>query len=103
MHQVEIPAYSVFVGDGYIQHAGAEWNGNPCLRLHTYLVPEDMFLPDAINFGLNGSMPCSTVRHLNVELSSNVLQHTSHSCTANDGSGHYNGVRSPIMEPNVAR
>lgn len=101
MDQVEIPPYSLFFGDGYAQHAGAEWTGNPCLRLHTYLVPENILLPDAINFGLNGSMPCSTVRHPNAKLSINVVQRTCDSPTPHERD-QLERERETVMGQNVA-
>lgn len=40
MEKVAIPAFSAFVGNCNVQHAGAEWRGEHALRNHTYLIPE---------------------------------------------------------------
>ena len=46
----EIPSQSIFVGHGWVQHAGSGWTGSSCLRYHLYFVPDGYKLPDGIHF-----------------------------------------------------
>ena len=46
--EISIPANSIFIGHGHLQHAGAGWKGSHCLRYHIYLIPERATVPDAI-------------------------------------------------------
>jgi len=46
--RITIPANSVFIGHGYLQHAGDEYNGSHRMRYHVYLTPEGKTLPDAV-------------------------------------------------------
>jgi len=56
MEKISIPANSVFFGHGYVQHAGAEWGGNHCLRYHMYFIPEDHPLMDDVSFAFGWSL-----------------------------------------------
>ena len=50
MSQILIRPNSIFIGHGYLQHAGSGWCGFASLRYHMYLIPDDLLLPDAIHF-----------------------------------------------------
>ena len=50
MDQITIPPHSVFMGHGFVQHAGAGWSGYHALRYHVYLKPEGGVLNYAVNF-----------------------------------------------------
>lgn len=54
MDETNIKHNYIFVGHGYIQHAGAEWTGSHCPSYHLYIVPQDneniLFIIDAIKF-----------------------------------------------------
>lgn len=54
LRKVIIPANSVFVGHGYITHAGAGYSDrttdNVALRYHIYFIPEGISLPDSVFF-----------------------------------------------------
>ena len=56
MEEIDIPPFSLFIGHGYLQHAGAGWRGNHSIRYHTYVVPENHLLPDAIAFAYDWSL-----------------------------------------------
>ena len=60
METITIPPTSVFVGHGYLQHAGDGYNGSHCLRYHTYLAPDGVLIPDAIHFAYNVALGRST-------------------------------------------
>lgn len=50
MVEVEIPANSIFVGHGHLQHGGAGWNGGYELRYHACFIPEGAVVKDAVVF-----------------------------------------------------
>ena len=50
LKRITIPRNSVFIGHGFLQHAGAEWSGNGALRYHAYLIPDGHVLHDAVAF-----------------------------------------------------
>ena len=50
MSLIEIPPFSVFIGHGYVQHAGAGWSGSHNLRYHIYLIPDGHQLRDTVAF-----------------------------------------------------
>lgn len=50
MEQVETPEESVFIGHGYIQHAGYGWSGIHFLRYHTDIVLKGVPLKDTVAF-----------------------------------------------------
>jgi hypothetical protein len=56
MTQITIPRFSIFVGHGHLQHAGAGWTGAHNLRYHIYFSPADLHLPDAIVFAYGDSL-----------------------------------------------
>lgn len=56
LEPVVLPPHSVFVGHGYLQHAGAEYLGQVNLRYHVYLSPEDLDLQDSISFAYQWSL-----------------------------------------------
>lgn len=41
------PAFSVFVGHGHLQHAGAEQEGGSFFHCHSYFIPSHVYLKDA--------------------------------------------------------
>ena len=45
MSLIQIPPNSVFIGHGFLQHAGAAWAGNHCLRYHMYFPLRVMSCP----------------------------------------------------------
>lgn len=55
MEEVFSDKRSVFVGHGYIQHGGA-MEGDYSFRYHTYLIPEDADLKDAIALAYGDSL-----------------------------------------------
>lgn len=56
MITIQIPSFSMFIGHGSLQHAGAGWNGNYGLRYHLYVVPVQYNLPDRIHYSLGDSL-----------------------------------------------
>lgn len=48
--EVEVPKYSIFVGLGFLQHAGAGWKGYHALQYHTCKIPECATPKCAISF-----------------------------------------------------
>ena len=56
MSLIQIPPNSVFIGHGFLQHAGAAWAGNHCLRYHMYLSPEGYELSDSVSFAYGKSL-----------------------------------------------
>jgi hypothetical protein len=56
MTRIKIPRHSVFIGHGFLQHAGAEWTGTPSLRYHVYIIPEGNSLKDTVYFAYNWSL-----------------------------------------------
>ena len=56
MKELIIPPYSVFVGHGYVHHAGSGCNGSCNLRYHIYLLPSDHGLRDSVSFALGWSI-----------------------------------------------
>lgn len=56
MEEIMIPPLSMFIGHGYLQHAGAGWRGHHAVRYHTYVAPTSHPLPDAISFAYDWSM-----------------------------------------------
>ena len=59
MTEVTIPQFSIFVGHGHLQHAGAAWTGAHSIRYHMYFYPVDLDLPDAILFAYGDSFGVS--------------------------------------------
>ena len=59
MTEVTIPQFSIFVGHGHLQHAGAAWTGAHSIRYHMYFSPVDHDLPDAILFAYGESFGVS--------------------------------------------
>lgn len=55
MEEVDITPFSLFVGHGYVQHAGVGWRGGYNLRYHTYIAPVKNGLPDEIWFAYGAS------------------------------------------------
>lgn len=55
MGLIKIPAHSVFIGHGYLQHAGTAWSGSPCIRYHTYLIPQTHKLLNSVSFAYQWS------------------------------------------------
>jgi hypothetical protein len=56
MTRIDIPRHSVFIGHGFLQHAGAEWTGNHSLRYHVYIIPEGNNLKDTVYFAYTWSL-----------------------------------------------
>lgn len=50
-----LPPFSVFAGNGYVQHVGTEYLGHPSLQGHVCFVPKDIKLADAIEFSCGGN------------------------------------------------
>lgn len=48
MAEVELSTTSVYVGRGYLQHAGSHWCRNCHIRYNSYRTPESHDLPDAL-------------------------------------------------------
>jgi len=55
LSQIQIQPNSIFIGHGYLQHAGSGWRGFHSLRYHMYIIPDDLVLPDAIHFSFQWS------------------------------------------------
>lgn len=53
--EVEISQFSVFLGNGYLQHAIYDWRGYHGLRSRTYLIPAGYNLKDAVAFAYGES------------------------------------------------
>lgn len=49
MVPVTIPSFSIFVGDGRLQHAGAGWEGMYYLRYHDYFILYLISVKDTIS------------------------------------------------------
>lgn len=49
-----IPAFSVFVGNGYMRHASARQKAAHVLQYHTYVIPERRNLKEAEGFSYGG-------------------------------------------------
>lgn len=47
---ISILPISLFIGNGHLQHARTEWQGNHCLNSHLYFIPDNVQLLDAISF-----------------------------------------------------
>ena len=60
MYKITIPPRSVFVGHGYVQHAGAEWEGTHSIRYHMYFVPKGHPLKDNVSFAYGASFKKNT-------------------------------------------
>lgn len=56
MQKIDIPAWSIFVGHGHLQHAGGAYNGSPSLRYHLYFKPTDFQLQDGVFFAYGNSL-----------------------------------------------
>lgn len=54
MEEVVLPAECVFFGHGSLNHAGGGWKRNHPLRYHTYVIPEDVEIKDAVAFAYGG-------------------------------------------------
>lgn len=52
--------FPVFVGNGYVQHAGVEYHGHQNLRYCAYFVADDINSPDKIENSFSGGIP---IRH----------------------------------------
>ena len=50
LKRITIPRNSVFIGHGFLQHAGAEWSKNGSLRYNSYHIPDGHVLHDAVAF-----------------------------------------------------
>lgn len=50
MEETTTTTNAVFIGHGYVQHAGEEWRGKYCLENHMYLILEEVELKIAIAF-----------------------------------------------------
>lgn len=74
MTEIVIPAFSVFVGHGQIQHAGAEWKGFSSLRYHLYVVPENVNQTDSIFYSYENSLKISKDKslHFGTEATSRI-------------------------------
>lgn len=55
MKSIVVSPHSVFVGNVYVQHAGAEYLHNPNLCYHFYLVPKGIKVPNAIESSYDSS------------------------------------------------
>lgn len=63
MEEVKIFSSPVFVGYGYVLHAGREWRGEHCIRHHSNLIRMNHDLADAIAFAYGDSIPLGAERH----------------------------------------
>lgn len=57
MKPIVLPAFSVFVGNGFIQHVVVEYLSHYDLRCYLYFVPDDVKLPNVIKFSYGGCIP----------------------------------------------
>lgn len=55
MASFDLPSFSVFVGNWYVQHAGAEELGHTSLRYVVHFVLEDIKLPKDIMLSYDGA------------------------------------------------
>lgn len=63
LEEVYIPPFSIFFANGYLQHAGSAGTGISSVIIHMYFIPEGMFLPNSVTFGLLGSIESLESRH----------------------------------------
>lgn len=56
MREITTAPNSIFVANGYLQHAGGGFKRNNCLRQHVYFTPKSYNLPDSIAFSYVWSM-----------------------------------------------
>lgn len=53
--KMQIPPTSVLVCDGYVQQRGSEWRGEQYSWYHSYLMPENRDLLDAVDVAYRDS------------------------------------------------
>ena len=60
MRKIIVPPHSVMVANGYVTHGGGGYEDRIVdkltMRYHTYLVPEEKVIPDAVGFALGKGM-----------------------------------------------
>jgi len=76
MQKVEVPARSVFIGHGFVQHAGSEWTGSHCPRYHMYCSPKSQQITDQVAFAFGESFrkegePCRVAEPNTIPVSFN--------------------------------
>lgn len=54
--------YSMFVGSGFVGHAGAQWIFHHAMSFLTYLIPDRFNLKDSMSFGQRSSLGPMTER-----------------------------------------
>ena len=47
LSQIQIQPNSIFIGHGYLQHAGSGWCVFHSMRYHMYIISDDFVLPDS--------------------------------------------------------
>ena len=92
MSEITIAPHSVFIGHGYLQHAGAGWRGFHALRYHIYLVPDGLVLPDAIHFSYEWSLRRDNEEsvHSTKAFSGTGMDNTADQSTVSDGLSQQN-------------
>lgn len=55
--EIESAPFSVFIGYGYLQYAGAGWSTNCSLRYDAYLVPKGYNLKNRVALAYGASVP----------------------------------------------
>lgn len=53
MEKIKVPLFSVCIGHSFLQHAGNGWKGYLALRIHSYMIRDDVEVKDveAISYG----------------------------------------------------
>lgn len=91
MTEITIPARSIFIGHGLLQHAGCGWLGFQALRYHMYIIPTGMEMEDSVFYAFGSSLQNSNNRRLhNIEscsLECMTSSLTSQSITRRTGNG----------------
>lgn len=74
LEPIMIPPRSIFVGHGYLQHAGERYTGSACCRYHLYCRPVDQPIPNQIIFGLNNCLRVKRGLSSNATKSSSLVR-----------------------------
>lgn len=56
MNEVTTSPIKVFIGPGYLQHAGGNWSRKYCLRYRMYLIPKEVGLKDTNDFAYRNGL-----------------------------------------------
>lgn len=59
LKRIQLPSYSVFVGHGWLQNAGAVYLGHHNMHYHLYLVPQNVSINDEISLSYRWNLQIS--------------------------------------------